>query len=325
MNSTHISVLTKIPLLLQELTSILPKINFKEVKTVTDPLLKQSEIIICDYDLIAPVLNDLPNTKWIQGTWAGVDKLLPSVNPEKPLPFTITRFSGKHFGRMMSEYVISQIVSHERSFEQINMNQKESLWNQDGKFSEFRVISDLNIGVMGLGQIGSWVVQILNMLGASVFGFGRKSDPDVAIKPYLNEYFTNTNTNLVDFLKKCDYVINILPNTVETKGLLSGGVLKNCKDRNAVFINIGRGSIISDEDLIEAMNKKWLSAAILDVFNTEPLPKESPLWKLPQVKITPHVSAPSRGKDIAEQFKENYHQYKNNGNLSAVLNIKSGY
>lgn len=94
-----------------------------------------------------------------------------------------------------------------------------------------------------------------------------------------------TVDNLPDILKNCDYIINVLPSTENTIGLLNGNVLEHCKDKNAVFINIGRGSIIRETDLINALEQKWISAAILDVFEIEPLPKESKLWSFPQVII----------------------------------------
>lgn len=98
---------------------------------------------------------------------------------------------------------------------------------------------------------------------------------------YLDEH--RTIDGLQDILENCDYIINILPSTPITEGLLNGTILQHCKAKNTIFINIGRGSVIKEADLINALEQKWISAAILDVFEKEPLPKESKLWNFPQV------------------------------------------
>ncbi|KAI4465918.1 2-hydroxyacid dehydrogenase-related [Holotrichia oblita] len=327
-----VSVFTKIPNLLKELRSCLPAVQFHEITSGVpnlciqildkDDKLKSSEIIVADFNLLAPVLYNLPKTKWVQGTWAGVDKLMPYIQQDNLPAFTITRYSGKHFGRIMAEYVLSHIVNHERDYLNVYKNQIAKCWKQDGKISDYRVISDLNIGILGLGQIGSWIAEILHKFGATIFGFGRKPNLDKN-KSFVKAYYTKPT--LKDFLQNCDYVINVLPNTPETKGLLNGGVLKNCKDRATVFINVGRGSIISDGDLIQALDKKWLSSAILDVFNEEPLPESSLLWSMPQVKITPHVSAVSIARHIAEQFMDNYKLHMSNEPIPTTLDLSKGY
>lgn len=125
------------------------------------------------------------------------------------------------------------------------------------------------------------VAQNLKLLGATIWGLTRTVPTEKL--PYIDEH--RTVDDLPDILKNCDYVINILPSTEDTKGLLNGNVLKHCEGKNVVFINLGRGSIIKETDLVNALEQNWISAAILDVFETEPLPRESKLWNLPQVTI----------------------------------------
>lgn len=90
------------------------------------------------------------------------------------------------------------------------------------------------------------------------------------------------NSDLPDLLQNCDYIINVLPSTPDT----TGDMLKHCAQKQPVFINIGRGTVIKEKDLINALSRGWLSAAILDVFETGPLPPSSVLWTMPQVKYT---------------------------------------
>lgn len=119
----------------------------------------------------------------------------------------------------------------------------------------------------------------LKLFGATIWGMTRNTPKEKL--SYVDEY--RTIDDLQDILKNCDYIINILPSTQNTDGLLNGTVLQHCKAKNTVFINIGRGSVIREADLINALEQKWISAAILDVFEKEPLPKESKLWNFSQV------------------------------------------
>lgn len=96
----------------------------------------------------------MQNAKWVQGTWAGVEKLFTHLRTNQPPPLHVTRFSGKHFGTLMSEYVISNIINKERAFFEIRDNQKKAQWVTDGKIFEHRTFHELTIGIMGLGNIG---------------------------------------------------------------------------------------------------------------------------------------------------------------------------
>lgn len=120
----------------------------------------------------------------------------------------------------------------------------------------------------------------LKLFGATIWGMTRTVPKEKL--PYLDEH--RTVDSLPEILENCDYIINILPATQDTIGFLNGNILQHCKG-NTVFINVGRGSIIREADLLNALEQKWISAAILDVFEKEPLPRESKLWSLPQVTI----------------------------------------
>jgi phosphoglycerate dehydrogenase-like enzyme len=120
-----------------------------------DSSFKKSEIIIADFDLLCNYLYELPNTKWVQGTWAGIDKLIPQIESSKPIPFQMTRFTGEHFGKLMGEYVVANIVNHERNFFELKSHQQKQQWHREGKVTDYRAISDLTVGVLGLGHIGN--------------------------------------------------------------------------------------------------------------------------------------------------------------------------
>ncbi|XP_064213238.1 glyoxylate/hydroxypyruvate reductase A isoform X2 [Tribolium castaneum] len=274
-----VSVLSKTPNLLKELIRALPSVTFHEVQDPEhDAQFKRSEILVCDFDLVGNYLYDLPNTKWMQGTWAGVDKLMPLIQ-NKPLPYQITRFTGDHFGRIMGEYVVAHIVNHERNLCELRDYQRKTLWHKEGKVNDYRIISDLTVGILGVGNIGSKIGKILHMLGATIFALGRRP----ALPPgdgYSHVSSYHTKETLPSLLKECDYIVSVLPSTRETDGLLDNDVLKNCADKGSVLINIGRSNILSEDSLIKAIKNRWLSGAVLDVFDVEPLPECSPLWSI---------------------------------------------
>lgn len=319
-----VAVLTKIPNLLKHLKLALPNVTFLEFQHDEELLKQTHEIIICDPTEIHLIIDKIPETKWLQTTWAGVEAFINNIKPSPQLPM-ITRYSGDRFGKIMVEYVIASIFNHERDNDTMREHQKRKFWTKDDRIGQYRIIGDLNIGIMGVGNIGSYIGRTLNNLGATVFGYGRRKSVDMTAgkNKYLTKYYPQDQ--LSQFLSQCDYFVNVLPSTDVTKGLLNGDVLKHCEDRQAIFINIGRGTVVSDDSILNAVQKKWISAAILDVFNEEPLPQNNPLWSTPNIYITPHVSGMSRPQDMAEQFSENYELYLKNEPIPTVLHLDRGY
>ncbi|KAJ8679573.1 hypothetical protein QAD02_015360 [Eretmocerus hayati] len=317
-----IAVLSAIPQLSHHLQLALPNaifINLKSGQDDTVSHLTKSEIVVADVDLLMPYVDKLSETKWVQATWAGLENFVANLR-NKTIAFTITRFSGIDFGYAMSEYVVSQIVNFERDQKRLYENQAKGVWDTSGRISDHRRISDLTIGVLGLGEIGSFVAKTLKGFGATIWGLSRTGS-------HKEEYIDKQVTTklLPELLKASDYVINTMPSTDDTRGLLNGDVLEYCSAKKSIFINIGRGSIIRENDLINALEKKWISGAILDVFENEPLPQASKLWTLPEVVISPHVSGISRSSDIARVFAENHRRYSNGEPLKNIIDISRGY
>lgn len=318
-----VAVLSAVPRLSYHLRSRLPNLRISDVSPgQADTLAKLNavEILVADCDLLIPYVNKLTSVKWIQATWAGLDKFVPHVQNTRR-DYVLTRFSDETFGLAMSEYVIAQIVNYERDQKQQYENQKLAVWKQEGRLKDHRFIHDLTIGILGVGTIGKSVAEKLKVFGATIWGMTRTVPKEKL--PYLDEH--RTVDDLSDILKNCDYIINILPSSQDTVGLLNGNVLEHCKDKNTVFINVGRGSVIKEMDLINALEQKWISAAILDVFEKEPLPRESKLWNLPQVTISPHNSAVTISQNVAKLFVANYDRYINGDRMINVFDFNKGY
>ncbi|CAG9768658.1 unnamed protein product [Ceutorhynchus assimilis] len=311
--------------IIAKLKLLLPKVQFTEVLLSDLSPLETAEIIIGDYDLVGPHLYTLPKLKWYQGTWAGLDSLWPHILKNQLPKFPITRTSGDNFGRIMGEYVVGNIVFWERNLFKMRENQNNKLWDQNVCEHDHRTFADLEIGILGIGSIGNLIGRTLNYLGATIYGYGRQETLQLENEEFkhITEYFTRAN--LHKLLSNVDYLINVLPKTEETVNLLGNDILKTCKDKNVVLINIGRGSVIKESELIHALKQKWISGAILDVFETEPLPKSSELWNFPNVFITPHVAGNSRSQDIAAKFKENYERFLKNEPLLHKVDFCKGY
>ncbi|KAL4228304.1 hypothetical protein ACF0H5_013735 [Mactra antiquata] len=280
-----------------------------------------AEILFADVPVIIDVAYSAKKLKWAASTWAGVEKLISGLDESKKPPFVVTRMGGA-FNRIMAEYVLGYILTKERFIIQLSQLQDKGTWDMS-QYRKYRSIEGLVIGILGLGEIGLEVARLCNAVGMKVIGVTRSVKSDDKKVPYVSEYRTTTDIPIV--LEQCDYICNILPSTCNTRGLLSGDILSHCKNKKTIFINIGRGDIIDEDSLVKAISECWIGGAVLDVFNNEPLSEESPLWKLPNVIITPHIAGVSLTDQIAASFVKNYELYSQNKPLQFVVDFKRGY
>ncbi|XP_014669476.1 PREDICTED: glyoxylate/hydroxypyruvate reductase A-like [Priapulus caudatus] len=325
MRAVHI--LTRIPGLGASVQQLMPAVTVVDHSASVEeesmkPLeqfagLAEAEVLLADPDLAAQVINKLPKLQWLQCTWAGVDRIMDSV-AERPAA-RITRFGGA-FGPAMAEYVIGQIIARERNFELMREQQKKVYWWQ-APFRSYRLLSTLSIGILGTGDIGKEIARICKLFGMKVWAMVRTIPTER--KEYIDEY--RTNDGLAEILSACDYICSVLPNTVETRGLLNGTLLKNCMPKKAVFINVGRGSVICTDDLLTALKEGWIAAAILDVFEREPLPGDCELWRLPNVVLTPHVASMSMSWQVSDVFANNYERFTADEPLRYLVDWEKKY
>ena len=170
-----------------------------------------------------------------------------------------------------------------------------------------RPTQSVTVGILGLGDIGQYTGKMLRSFDYNVLGFKRRvGKHDLAD---LAECADHVTTSLDQVLTESDYLINLLPSTSATRYVLNETNLELCRSRRPVFINIGRGDVVSEKTLVEALNKGRFSRAVLDVFEKEPLPKDSLLWEHPSVLLTPHVSGKVFPEDVAAMFLDNFNRY----------------
>ncbi|CEG41693.1 glyoxylate hydroxypyruvate reductase [Plasmopara halstedii] len=283
-----------------------------KLNSIQQQILEDAEIIIMDAHIGAPLLlapeTNLPfemqhllrKVQWVQGTYAGVDSYFQFPMVEGGPKFTVSR-AGGIMPTALAQYVFGYVIVIERKFYEAKQLQEKRVFGRwELKYRPFR---QLTIGILGFGDIGKEIGRTLKTCGFRVIGFKRHvSDED---RNALALYADGLSSNLNEVLEQSDYVVNVLPSTDATRYLLTENTLEVCRKKQPVFINVGRGDIISEETIINALEKGLLSKAVLDVFEKEPLPETSPLWSHPKVIITPHIAGTVFPEDVADVFVKN--------------------
>ncbi|MCP4422152.1 MAG: D-2-hydroxyacid dehydrogenase, partial [Chloroflexi bacterium] len=265
----------------------------------------------------APSLSQAPNLRWVQSHSAGIDNLKNSELWQSNV--LITTASGVHAVNM-AQYVMTQIlVWAQRVPNWFKYKQREP---RKGNRWETFVPQELNgktLGILGYGSIGRELARIakpfglkilvtkrdarqLTDTGYSVAGVG---DPDGMLPDRI--YPSEATRSM---LRECDYVVITLPLTMRTHHFIDEEMLKAMKS-TAFLVNVGRGAIVNEADLVRGLKKGWLAGAGLDVFETEPLPDSSPLWEMDNVIMTPHISGftPHYNERVSDIFVENLRRY----------------
>ena len=267
-------------------------------------------IILGEPDRIAPVLDAAENLQWIQSTYAGIEVLL---SPYQRTDYLLTGVKDL-FGPLMSEYVFAYILAFERNIFQTYENQRTRFW-QD---MPYKSLKGTLLGICGLGSIGRHIALTGKHFGMDIWGYKLSYEELSGVDRLF------TQPNFREFLANPDYIVITLPHTPESFHLFDYASFQTMK-RSAVLINVGRGPVVSESALVQALEEKLIRGAVLDVFEEEPLPKDSNLWGLPNVFITPHNSAYSFPEDIVDIFAENYRLFVTGEPLKYVVNFDRGY
>jgi phosphoglycerate dehydrogenase-like enzyme len=222
-------------------------------------------------------VNQTSNLRWLQHWSAGVNDLPLNQLEEKKI--VLTSANGVH-AYPITETIFALMLSLTRKIHTYIQNQAAKKWDHSGIKLE---IHGKTIGIIGVGAIGKETAKIAKAFGMNVLGVRRSAAPE----EYVDEMFSLDQLQSV--LPRCDYVVVTLPLTKETNRLFNYEQFKLMKS-STFFINIGRGEIVVERDLIAALIEEEIAGAGLDVFETEPLGTESPLWEMKNVIITPHSS-----------------------------------
>ncbi|WP_304225271.1 D-2-hydroxyacid dehydrogenase [Gracilinema caldarium] len=282
-----------------------------------DSLLDQIEIVGGEFP--PPLIARSPNLKWYQSWYAGAD-WLQKFPETKTHPFVLTNSSGIH-GVQMSEHLFGMLISWYRKFPAAFTAQGRHEW-LTFTYPDMDVLAGKTMLIIGYGTIGKRVARIAQAFEMKVVGV--KRSPATEQDPYgaTQDVFANLNKRLAE----ADIVVNILPLTAETKGLFNRTIFQAMK-KDAIFVNIGRGGSVNEEDLVDALKKGTIKGALLDVTVEEPLPASSPLWDLPNLMLTSHFSGfhPQYDELAFQVFLENLERYNRGESLRNVIDKNLGY
>lgn len=262
-------------------------------------------------------LANLPALEAIFSLGAGVDSLLRDTRlPDVPL----YRIAQDDLTFRMSEYVVLQCLMHLRDQHRYDLQQRQKNWFV-GHVPP--IASEVRVGVMGMGVLGVDAARKLKVMGFDVAGWSRSPKTISAIPVFAGR------DGLEAFLARTDILVVLLPLTEETKGILNISLFEKLsregKLGGAVLINAGRGGLQVEADIVLALEKGLLKAASLDVFETEPLPSDSPLWSLPQVTVTPHIAAASDPVMTARYIIQQIKLFEAGDTVPGAVNRALGY
>jgi phosphoglycerate dehydrogenase-like enzyme len=268
-----------------------------------------ASVMLGQPDLAAAVIDDMPSVRWVQSSWAGITPLLNVDRKD----FLLTGIKGL-FGPQMAEYVFAYLLGHTARVADRAAYQARHHWFE----GDSGTLRGKTIGIMGTGSIGAHIAGVAGAFGMHVLGF---SQTGAAVIGFDRVF---AGRHLHDFLAEADYVVGVLPDTPATRHLLDRKAFKSMKD-HSWLINIGRGNLLIEEDLCDALEAGDLAGAVLDVFESEPLPQNSRLWETAGVVVTGHVAAQSLPTDIAPIFIDNYRRYTAGLPLKFVIDFNRGY
>ncbi|MGV0581172.1 D-2-hydroxyacid dehydrogenase [Mycolicibacterium elephantis] len=252
--------------------------------------------------------------EWIHVTAAGVDTLLFDELRASDVVVTNAR---NVFDRPIAEYVLGAVLAHAKDSRTSFALQRDRQW----RHRETRGIAGIRALVVGTGAIGREIARLLRAAGMQVRGAGRVAGAD---DPDFGEVVASSD--LAAEVGWCDHLVLAAPLTDSTRGLVDAAVLAAMKP-DAHLVNIARGAMVVESALLDALTAGRIGGATLDVFETEPLPPDHPLWEAPNVTITPHMSGDVVGwrETLAEQFAANLRRWLAGEPLANVVDKELGY
>lgn len=323
--------------LVERLRSVSPKLNIvveqaNRVDEISKEIWEKTQILYTNRVIPSPELS--PDLRWIQFHWAGINHALNAEILSRP-GLMVTTLSGAACSQV-AEYIVMMILAMGHRFPEMRAAQRRAEWPQDRwlRFSP-RELRGSTVGIVGYGSIGRQTARLLQPFGATILAAKRNAmrttdegyimpdtgDPEGDLPMRIYPYQA-----LKTMVRDCDFVVVTAPLTEETKGMIDAEVLQACKP-GAYLVHASRPGIVDQEALVIALKSGKLAGAALDVFLEEPLPAESPLWKTPNLMITPHIAGNSPEYDMraVELFAENLRRFLMGLPLFNLFDRELGY
>jgi glyoxylate/hydroxypyruvate reductase A len=291
----------------------------REVINFADPAHKDRDLSGIAYAVVWKSAPDLfsraPDLKVVFSGGAGVDHVLtlPGL-PDVPL----VRFVDRSLTTRMSEWVVMNCLLHLRQHRAYEARAKAHVW-EDLSQPE---AAEITVGVMGLGVLGQDAIRKLGVIGFKTIGWSRS-------KKEIDDVETFAGDKLEAFLARTDFLVGLLPLTDETRGIFNASVFSKLRRGGPfgapVFINGGRGGSQVGADILAALQSGVLGGASLDVFEQEPLAKDSPFWDMDNVYVTPHVAASSDVKALFSHVEQQINRLESGLSLQHLVDRNAGY
>jgi len=289
----------------------------REVRIWPDRACNPAEVgYVCAWKPPPGLFAQFPHLKAIFSLGAGVDHLIGDpLLPAVPL----VRVVDRDLTARMSEYVVLHVLLHHRRLRFYRAQQREKIWHEHAQ----PAASEVAVGILGLGVLGSEAAELLARIGFRMAGFSRTEKSLAGIETFHGK------NGLDAFLARTEILVCLLPRTPATEGILNLALLRKLKRDGALggayLINAGRGMLQVDADILAALEESSLAGASLDVFPTEPLPRESPLWNHPNVIITPHNAGVSDPRALAKNVLTQIERFERGLPLEHVVDRTAGY
>lgn len=267
--------------------------------------------IVFSWRLPPELFRQARRLQWVQAMGAGVEDLVAAPLSEGVI---VTRVVGL-YDTFISEYVLGYVLAHSLRLLEALEAQRAHRW------ADYMIgrLAGKRLGVAGLGSIGRAVVVKARCLGLDVWGLNRSGRAEGV--PVTRVFGT---AQVLDFVAELDYLAITLPHTPETEGLF-GAAAFAALPQGAFVVNVGRGRVIDEAALLDALRSGRLGGAALDVFHSEPLPPDSPFWDLPNVFVTPHAAGPNVPGEVVDYFLANLARYRRGEPLVGVVDRARGY
>ncbi len=286
-----------------------PGLDFRVWPEVGDPADVEAALV---WKAPEGELRKYPNLRLIINLGAGVDSIVKDRTLPAGIP--IVRIADPEMSRMMSQYVLAAVLRHHRDFVPFARAQRERRWH----YLHPREAGTCSVGVMGLGNLGAMAAAELVRQGFQVAGWARSEKNLPGVESFHGPQ------GLAAFLARSDILVVMLPLTAETMGILDAGAIAQLP-HGAKLVNVGRGGLVDEDALAAALRSGRIAEATLDVFLSEPLAAESPLWGFDQVLITPHLASVAIPRTAARQVAENLRRLRAGEPLLNVVDPQRGY
>ena len=269
----------------------------------------------CDIAIVAnPKVEDLsqlPNLKWAQSLWAGVESL---VKPMQDLGLPLVRLIDPMLSQAMAEAALAWTLYLHRDMHQYAKFQQQKTWMQ----LDYIEPKNRRVSILGLGALGCEAAKLLSAQGFNVSGWSFSNKQIDRVTSYQGEQGLET------MLQQTDILICLLPLTPQTRHLINASFLQKLP-KGAQLINFARAGIIDSNALFDALHSAQLSHAVLDVFEEEPLPESSPYWSHQGITVLPHISAQTNPISASEIVAQNILNYRQTNVIPDGVNINKGY